>query len=93
MVKRPISADPGRASRSALRNARMIRSVVERTPAAFIADLLVRTTTSWTTSPEQVLARQSKDVRHFLLETSILESLTGPLCDAVTGRDGGKANA
>jgi LuxR family maltose regulon positive regulatory protein len=71
----------------------MIRSVVERTPAAFIADLLVRTTTSWTTSPEQVLARQSKDVRHFLLETSILESLTGPLCDAVTGRDGGKANA
>src|SRR4051794_8081514 len=40
---------------------------------------------------EEVLARQPKDVRDFLLETSILESLTGPLCDAVTERGGGKA--
>jgi LuxR family maltose regulon positive regulatory protein len=39
----------------------------------------------------EVLARQPDDVRDFLLQTSILESLTGPLCDAVTGRDGGKA--
>jgi LuxR family transcriptional regulator, maltose regulon positive regulatory protein len=40
---------------------------------------------------EEVLARLPADVRHFLLETSILERLTGPLCDAVTGRGGGKA--
>ena len=40
---------------------------------------------------EEVLARQPDDVRDFLLQTSILESLTGPLCDAVTGREGGKA--
>jgi LuxR family transcriptional regulator, maltose regulon positive regulatory protein len=40
---------------------------------------------------EEVLARQPDEVRDFLLQTSILESLTGPLCDAVTGREGGKA--
>ena len=40
---------------------------------------------------EEVLARQPPDVREFLLQTSILERLTGPLCDAVTGRGGGKA--
>ena len=36
-------------------------------------------------------AGSPRDVRDFLLETSILERLTGPLCDAVTGRTGGKA--
>jgi len=40
---------------------------------------------------EEVLQRQPEDVRHFLLQTSILDRLTGPLCDAVTGQDGGKA--
>ena len=40
---------------------------------------------------EEVLSRQPADVRDFLLETSILERLTGPLCDAVTGRTAGKA--
>ena len=40
---------------------------------------------------EEVLQRQSDHVRHFLLQTSILDRLSGPLCDAVTGRDGGKA--
>ena len=40
---------------------------------------------------EEVLARQSADVRRFLLETSVLEQLTGPLCDAITGREDGKA--
>ncbi|MEN6440326.1 MAG: hypothetical protein ABFD97_17265, partial [Syntrophobacter sp.] len=34
---------------------------------------------------EDVLANQSQDVLSFLLQTSILNSLTGPLCDAVTG--------
>ncbi len=40
---------------------------------------------------EEVLARQRTDVRDFLLTTSVLERLTGPLCDAVTGRAGGTA--
>ena len=40
---------------------------------------------------EEVLHRQPEQVRSFLLETSILARLTGPLCDAVTGQDGGKA--
>jgi LuxR family maltose regulon positive regulatory protein len=40
---------------------------------------------------EEVLQRQPEDVRRFLLETSILDRLNGPLCDAVTGQDDGKA--
>ncbi len=40
---------------------------------------------------DEVLARQSDAVRDFLLDTSILERLTGPLCDAVTGQAGGAA--
>jgi LuxR family maltose regulon positive regulatory protein len=40
---------------------------------------------------EEVLHRQPEDVRSFLLETSILGRLSGPLCDAVTNHDGGKA--
>ncbi len=40
---------------------------------------------------EEVLQRQPERVRSFLLQTSILGRLTGPLCDAVTGHDGGKA--
>ena len=35
---------------------------------------------------EEVLQRQPDEVRSFLLETSILERLSGPLCAAVTGR-------
>ena len=40
---------------------------------------------------EEVLRRQPDDVRSFLLQTSILDRLTGSLCDAVIGQDGGKA--
>ena len=40
---------------------------------------------------EEVLQRQQPDVQSFLLRTSVLERLTGPLCDAVTGEEGGKA--
>jgi ATP/maltotriose-dependent transcriptional regulator MalT len=40
---------------------------------------------------DEVLARQSEDVRSFLLRTAVLERLTGSLCDAVTGRDDGRA--
>ena len=45
----------------------------------FIVDYLV----------EEVLGRQPRDIREFLLRTSVLERLTGPLCDAVTGHTGG----
>jgi LuxR family maltose regulon positive regulatory protein len=38
---------------------------------------------------EEVLARQPVGVRNFLLETSVLDRLTGSLCDAVTAGTGG----
>ena len=38
---------------------------------------------------DEVLARQPEQVRDFLLGTAILDRLTGPLCDAVTGRADG----
>jgi ATP/maltotriose-dependent transcriptional regulator MalT len=37
---------------------------------------------------EEVLDRQPEPLRGFLLQTSVLERLSGPLCDAVTGRAG-----
>src|SRR5919197_110604 len=40
---------------------------------------------------DEVLGRQPADVRSFLVQTCILDRLSGPLCDAVTGRHGGKA--
>ncbi len=40
---------------------------------------------------EEVLEQQSEQVRTFLLETSVLERLSGELCDAVTGRPGSQA--
>jgi LuxR family maltose regulon positive regulatory protein len=39
---------------------------------------------------EEVLQRQTERVQTFLLETSILERLSGPLCDALTGRNDGQ---
>jgi LuxR family maltose regulon positive regulatory protein len=39
---------------------------------------------------EEVLARQPERVHAFLLRTSILGRLSGPLCDAVTGQGGAK---
>jgi LuxR family maltose regulon positive regulatory protein len=39
---------------------------------------------------DDVLNSQPSDVRAFLLETSLLRELSGPLCDAVTGRPGGQ---
>ena len=35
---------------------------------------------------EEVLEGQDEPLRTFLVETSVLERLSGPLCDAVTGR-------
>ena len=40
---------------------------------------------------EEVLQRQPEQVQAFLLQTSILGRLSGPLCDAVTRQDGGRA--
>ena len=39
---------------------------------------------------EEVLRQQPDEVRSFLLETSVLEQLSGPLCDGVTGRSDGQ---
>ena len=47
----------------------------------FVVDYLV----------EEVLQRQPHRVRRFLLQTSILPRLTGPLCDALTGEHDGAA--
>ncbi|WP_282949185.1 LuxR C-terminal-related transcriptional regulator [Cellulomonas endometrii] len=38
---------------------------------------------------DEVLNRQPDELRDFLLRTSVLSRLTGPLCDAVTGTAGG----
>ena len=40
---------------------------------------------------EEVLQRQPEDVQTFLLQTSVLDRMTGSLCDALTGQDGGRA--
>jgi LuxR family transcriptional regulator, maltose regulon positive regulatory protein len=37
----------------------------------------------------EVLQQQTEDVRTFLLQTSVLSRLSGPLCDALTGRTDG----
>ena len=36
---------------------------------------------------DEVLAQQPAEIRDFLCQTSILDRLTAPLCDAITGRD------
>jgi LuxR family maltose regulon positive regulatory protein len=46
----------------------------------FILDYLV----------EEVLGRLDEDVRRFLLDTAVLDRMTGPLCDALTGRTDGR---
>jgi len=40
---------------------------------------------------EEVLEQQSKSVQAFLLQTAVLNRLTGSLCDALTGQDNGRA--
>ncbi len=40
---------------------------------------------------EEVLQRQTEQIRTFLLQTSVLDRLTGQLCDAVTAKPGGRA--
>ena len=38
---------------------------------------------------QEVLDLQPHDVRQFLLATSVVDRLSGPLCEAMTGQDGG----
>lgn len=40
---------------------------------------------------DEVLAQQDSNVRHFLLCTSVLNRLSGPLCDALTGGKDGRS--
>ncbi|MDH3675897.1 MAG: helix-turn-helix transcriptional regulator, partial [Anaerolineae bacterium] len=40
---------------------------------------------------EEVLEQQSESVQTFLLQTAVLDRLTGSLCDALTGQDNGQA--
>jgi LuxR family maltose regulon positive regulatory protein len=60
-------------------------------PAVFIAGLSGghRPIAAYLT--EEILDRQTPKTQDFLLKTSILEQLTGGLCDAVTGRADGAA--
>jgi len=39
---------------------------------------------------EEVLERQPENIQTFLLQTAILDRLTAPLCDAVSGQDNGQ---
>ena len=42
---------------------------------------------------DEVLSRQSSEIQEFLLQTSILERLSGPLCDAVMGKGSGDSQS
>ncbi len=64
------------SSRSSADMQRLIASVTGTN--RFILDYLT----------EEVLARQSPEVRTFLLQTSLLDRLCAPLCEAILGRDG-----
>lgn len=55
-------------------------------PAAFIARLSGSHRYILSYLTEEVLSQQPEDVQRFLLQTAILDRLSGPLCDAVTGR-------
>jgi LuxR family transcriptional regulator, maltose regulon positive regulatory protein len=59
-------------------------------PAAFVAAFAGSHRFVLDYLSEEVLARQPEEMRQFLLATSILERLSGPLCDAVTGRSDGQ---
>jgi LuxR family maltose regulon positive regulatory protein len=60
-------------------------------PAGFIATFAGSNRYVFDYLTEEVLARQPAQVVRFLMETSVLERLSGPLCDAVTDEVGGQA--
>ena len=55
--------------------------------AAFIADFAGDDRYVVDFLVEEVLAGQAEELRSFLLHTSVLRTMSGPLCDAVTGRE------
>ncbi len=42
---------------------------------------------------DEVLSQQGPEIQKFLLQTSILDRLSGPLCEAVTGAEGGDSQS
>ena len=70
-ARRPL---PARHPTSATRSPRFIEAFTGSN--RFVIDYLA----------DEVLARQPGELRDFLLRTAVLDRLTGPLCDAVTGR-------
>ncbi|MBX3030201.1 MAG: helix-turn-helix transcriptional regulator [Chloroflexi bacterium] len=59
-------------------------------PSAFIADFAGDDRYIVDYLMDEVLDRQPARIQAFLLATSILDRLSGPLCDAVTGSDDGR---
>lgn len=59
-------------------------------PARFIADLSGSHRHILRYLTEEVINQQPADVQEFLLQTAILDKLTGELCDAVTGGENGR---
>ncbi len=60
-------------------------------PSGFIANLSGSHRFILSYLTEEVLNRQPEAIQRFLLQTSILDKLTGDLCDAVTGRSDSRA--
>ncbi|MEG1626434.1 LuxR C-terminal-related transcriptional regulator [Pseudomonas sp.] len=60
-------------------------------PAAFVASFSGSNLELAQYLAEDILARQSEDCRLFLMQTSILDQLNAPLCDAVSGRNDSQA--
>ena len=62
----------------------------QRDTARFVADFSGSNRYVLDYLTEEVLDAQPADVRAFLLETSVADRLSGPLCDALTGRSDGQ---
>ena len=60
-------------------------------PSSFIATLSGSHRFILSYLTEEVLTRQSEEIQSFLLQTSVLDRLSGDLCNAVTGRTDGHA--
>ncbi|HBN09602.1 MAG TPA: hypothetical protein DD435_13440 [Cyanobacteria bacterium UBA8530] len=63
---------------------------VHRNPPEFIARFKGGHRHLFDYFSEEILNRQSEEVRDFLLKTAILERFNASLCDAVTGREDGR---
>jgi LuxR family maltose regulon positive regulatory protein len=63
----------------------------QRDPAGFVRDFTGSDQHVLDYLMEEVLHRQPEGLQSFLLQTAILDRLTGPLCDAVTQREDSQA--